>query len=957
MRLTLHHDAKGTKSFNTKEIENIFLIKLLRTMKKRVYGALILGSLLLTGGMVTSCSDYDDDINSLTQRVDAIEASVADLKSAIENGKTIKSVTSIENGFEIEFSDGQKYSIKNGENGTTGDTWTIGSDGYWYKNNNITEWKAVGTNGAAGENGQYYVPNTTTGCFDIYKDGEKVESTDISWKSGSMSAVFNGTQLTLSNVDLGNGETGDISFNVGVQLGSVAFIPEVVSNEVPYPTTTDEFLHLATYLDETKYDPTTRAFSPQAGFDKSNIIETAYRLNPSNANIQDAVLAFINRQVATRSAADKTSLLNCADYTWNDKEGTVSVKTTINASALSTDNKESDIAALQVWAGQNPVTSDYIYVESTPIDVQLADSMATLNAGSFKGFYPRTKSIAKGESSDFIQEFVKLTDATNFDFYYNGSIDLKKRAGLYSSDKDEFISDLGFTGMSYEFSLPEEYKAKDNQNTNQQWYVKMEDGVVSVNKDHLTESLIPAIGKTPVVRVDAFLTSNAGVKRLVASSYIKLNIVETIEEGEDQPDITGNIGNEMAFAYNNLTSATTKVGEMPWTEVNNVIYGKTNLTSKEFWKYYGGKDDVYQIQVTTTNKTGNTVTLINQQGNADELVSFNNSGIYFDIRLNNVESTETSNIKVSINNLVKTQNTYKDVNGKGAEYKVTITIPSDNIKARGNVVLTQTFYVKETCAVFNLNPLYKEGENTIVVKGQLNPSKKWEMSSVVSEHFEKQNGKDIFNYYATTAPNALTTNGLTFEWATGVTGVTPMGEQAQDFTVALDGAMTTAESIKNMTYQIELVNGEYCNYNYNIKFINPFVGVNGNSIKVYGNGVGENTADVATEVLVNDLEKDAIFHYVGTGLTLTSKATNTYHVDEPTVKYAFDETNADYQTIIKNMSAGSILNVDASTGKFTWKNEGARLTKDYTLHVIATITFADLSEVQCVIPVVLTAEK
>ena len=256
-----------------------------------------------------------------------------------------------------------------------------------------------------------------------------------------------------------------------------------------------------------------------------------------------------------------------------------------------------------------------------------------------------------------------------------------------------------------------------------------------------------------------------------------------------------------------------------------------------------------------------------------------------------------------------------------------------------------------------MNPLYKEGENTIVVKGQLNPSKKWEMSSVVSEHFEKQNGKDIFNYYATTAPNALTTNGLTFEWATGVTGVTPMGEQAQDFTVALDGAMTTAESIKNMTYQIELVNGEYCNYNYNIKFINPFVGVNGNSIKVYGNGVGENTADVATEVLVNDLEKDAIFHYVGTGLTLTSKATNTYHVDEPTVKYAFDETNADYQTIIKNMSAGSILNVDASTGKFTWKNEGARLTKDYTLHVIATITFADLSEVQCVIPVVLTAEK
>ena len=175
-------------------------------MKKKFYGALLVGSLLLAGGMV-SCADYDDDINSLNQRVDAVEKSVADLTLAIENGKTIKTVTSIENGFEIEFSDGQKYAINNGENGTNGDTWTIGSDGYWYKNDNKTEWKAVGTNGAegpqgpqgpegpAGEDGLYYVPNPETGCFDIYKDGKFVEKTEISWKSGSMTAVFNGTQL------------------------------------------------------------------------------------------------------------------------------------------------------------------------------------------------------------------------------------------------------------------------------------------------------------------------------------------------------------------------------------------------------------------------------------------------------------------------------------------------------------------------------------------------------------------------------------------------------------------------------------------------------------------------------------------------------------------------------------------------------------------------------------------
>lgn len=53
-------------------------------MKKKFYGALLLGSVLLTGGMV-SCSDYDDDINSLNDRVAAVEETVKGLQENLNS--------------------------------------------------------------------------------------------------------------------------------------------------------------------------------------------------------------------------------------------------------------------------------------------------------------------------------------------------------------------------------------------------------------------------------------------------------------------------------------------------------------------------------------------------------------------------------------------------------------------------------------------------------------------------------------------------------------------------------------------------------------------------------------------------------------------------------------------------------------------------------------------------------
>ena len=416
------------------------------------------------------------------------------------------------------------------------------------------------------------------------------------------------------------------------------------------------------------------------------------------------------------------------------------------------------------------------------------------------------------------------------------------------------------------------------------------------------------------------------------------------------------------YEYHTLSGSGTLVVEMPWTDINNKLYGLTGLNAKNFWDYYGGSSDTYAVQISTIDKTNREISLLYQQIQADQNWVTNNNGIpgvIFGIMLNKGEQT-TSNINLGINNLIKTENTYKDVDGKGAKYVVEIVIPSDNKKVYGDFRLVQEFYVREDCKNFTYNPLYyydnfAGASNCIVVKGQLNTS--WEMSSVVSEHFEKINGKSVFQYYNT----VNNVKSLEFQWKSGVTGVTPGADQVQkaDFTVALRQAMTKGTEVKNMTYKTVLVNGEECNFNYNIVFVNPFKAGTGKTISVYGNGIGENIGETMPQVLVMDNDNDIVYSYdVNAGsLALSDKATDDYKVAVPTVTYAFDDTEADYKELVNNMSQGSILEVDASSGVFTWKNEGARLKRDYNLTVIAKVTFANLSEVQCRIPVVLTATK
>ena len=319
--------------------------------------------------------------------------------------------------------------------------------------------------------------------------------------------------------------------------------------------------------------------------------------------------------------------------------------------------------------------------------------------------------------------------------------------------------------------------------------------------------------------------------------------------------------------------------------------------------------------------------------------------------LNQTDIT-TSNIKVGINNKIKTQNTYANVDGKGAMYTFTITVTSKDRKMYPNIVLEQVFYVKEECAVYAYNPIYWDTTYPgIVTKGKI-ISGAWNMSSSVVEHFAKVNDKNIYDS-SLWGPNVT---AIDFAWKIGETNVKLSGSVAgQDLEAALDAPMDKPEWIKLMTYWTTLVNSEVCNYEYKIIFKNPFVKGAADAI-IIPDAIDASTGEAKTEVEVKDVEGKLIYSYdaLSSSLVLSQNpAIDYYNVDSSklTVEYAFDANNADYKTLMANIADGSILTCDATTGLITWANKGSLLVRDFNLKVMATVTFEDLSIVTCEIPV------
>ena len=411
-------------------------------MKRQFFSALLMGAMVV--GATTSlqsCKDYDDDIQNLQQQIDANSKAIKAIEDLIKNGSVITNVAEADNGVTVTLSDGKKFTIANGKDGTPGTAWTIGTDGYWYKNGEKTEFYALGTKGDKGDKGdqgekgdkgdqgekgdkgdkgdagsngndgtstttsyEYYVPNAESGCFDIWKDGEFVKSTTISFRNeaqNGISAVLDKENLTLTGVEgvasktvvislsgylrglvfmphlyLDGIETIVYDYLTGtykkVETGLTGKTRETLKNDLKKPKT---ITGLEDYLpNKLPNDPTSETAEV---FNYGPAWGVQYHMNPSNANTKFAdikgynVLAPEIINYHTRAEANKLGVTS-------PEKNDAGTQLFMNSNGILT-------AGLQVahpeLLNETPTTKDYNDKENLPNTIAL-QSATTDNSGN-----------------------------------------------------------------------------------------------------------------------------------------------------------------------------------------------------------------------------------------------------------------------------------------------------------------------------------------------------------------------------------------------------------------------------------------------------------------------------------------------------------------------------------------------------------------------------------------------
>lgn len=861
-------------------------------MKKKFYGALLLGSLFLAGGMV-SCSDYDDDINSLNERVDALEKTVAELQKAIEAGAVITNVQSTENGVTVTLSDGKTFEVKNGTNGTPGSVVKIGDNGNWFIDGIDTGKPSRGEKGEQGEQGPagvdgkdgcWYMPGEDGYWHKQYyaEDGTVVdEVTDNKWtdtiKKDVVCVIYDTENgyLQIKNAEgMKEGET--INIPITSNLKSLAVIPYVLDSKTNLPLV--YFYNIMGYESKVEVGNVTADLAVAS----STKAKAHFRLNPANADVKAWDWNMINRTVQVRAAGDADDLLSIASYERSNDELIVSLKSNKSLADLDQFTNERAIAALQGVNKETSevITSDYLRVDSKDLTKFSIISTRSLNPNKYA-------TTIEG-----------LDDKEDLEMVYTESIDLKEYVKTWAEEINPGITpitcieDIVDEGeLTYEFILPETYNKGENQ-TNQQKFVTLEGSVLKVNTKDWPNGT-GAIGTTPIVEVVAVVNN-----KVVSAAVIRVSIVEKSQE--DKPAYVVTV-DPVKMEYSDL-NVDDVVAKFTWEDMRKV-YDALSITREQFTENYTATID----QIPNAVELKNLADVIGDGGDYTNVV---------EMRINPAGVASNAEGVVKITFEAADKKTYAPI---VIEFPYTISHKHESFPEFNE------YFVNKDTKVAEIRGTMVDG--------------KWTMSTELAEHFLLEGYKLENNHdklFAVLRRDAHVGAELSTKAATNVDSPYDLAKQVLTFTKPIEGDYIDIP----VSVIAEKANGELsCVMSYTVRFLNHFEIT---AVTIPALTENANGTPVEGKVTYTIKERFGDKRALVTNSVVNEKVAEEYGLEgsDFTAKYTEGENWA--TKFGQNINKGDKLtltdNADG-TAKIKWDNAGSALTKnaETTLNLDVTI--------------------
>lgn len=870
-------------------------------MNKKFLNVALFGTLIaVSSSTFTSCKDYDDDIDGLTNRVSAVEGTLSQLESLIKKGAVITDVKSTANGVVVTLSDNKTFTLTNGKDGATGAAGaagkngtvvTMGTDGYWYVDGKKTEnpWKGEkgndgvagtpGTNGKPGADGVtpdavYFYPGTEGAAagywvkVTVKADGTKTEEVQTTtWapkSSETVSAVWDTENgyLTLNGVA---GSEAPIKIKLTDTLRSLAFVPEVIDQQTGLGRI-DFYTLLKKKKGSNEYD-----------FVVSTNPTVTYRLNPQNADVKNVEWSFIDRVVKSRVAGDNTDLVKIMKSEKDGKGGmNFTLQTLKNLDFVNNDNEHA-IIALKATNKEDAseIVSNYSIVKAQELrEFGIAKVKDGEPIAEPTSFYP-TEITA-----------ITVNSANDAELVYDKELDLAPIVMAWAKEIDKSLVAAGVAEneISYEYSKKDEFLGDDGK-TPQNQFISLEGSVVKVDREWLTQGGTAALGRTPVVKVVAKVNGKE-----MATGFVKIEIVRQSTVAPDLKDLVVTVPVNVEYCTINKDNGNKYV--MSWKQANVDIYDALGLSKDDFAANYDNPS------TEGTEPAGVSV-------NANEPSAFGNTG--------------TNMIEVTITNKVAI--------GKG---EVAIKYPAKNNKTHRNVIVKFAYNITHKQVLPELNPDYllKGSNNIIQVKGKME-GESWKLISEMKEQCKNYlskyelpgNHTKLFFRFKVEDPEQK--------------GAVIDGTDYKDQTIKLTTPFTTEEPYRD--YHIQMVatmaNGKECVKEYTVRFVRPFdAEIDAITLKTLT--AKPDTKDMSKLVVIKDRDGKVVYEKGD----YTEYGKNTYKLDKAGLSFAYD--------VDADASFGGKLTVDAATGMVEWNNGGNDLQQDKNAQSEATINIPQIAKIK-----------